>query len=145
MFRVKRGDLFKAIENSPATAIAHGCNAQRIIGKGFALEIRKRYPLAYGAYVKCEMLKVGDAILWMYGRPIFHLITQQHLGVCAQIDAIEKSCQEMLNLTRVYNITSIAAPKIGCGIGGLKWIDVQPVLQSVFADWEGTFTVYSLD
>lgn len=44
--QIKRGDLFQVKEG----IIAHGCNAQGVMGKGVALQVKTLYPKAYTEY-----------------------------------------------------------------------------------------------
>ena len=48
----------------------------------------------------------------------------------------------MLEQANREGIASIAMPRIGAGYGGLSWRKVRDIVESVFADWQGTLYVY---
>ena len=49
---------------------------------------------------------------------------------------LRKNCDQNLVKwkLREYDITSIAFPQIGCGLGGLDWVDVKPLIIEAFKD-----------
>src|SRR3989344_487865 len=88
-------------------AIAHGCNTQGIMNAGLARVLKKRYPAMYREYKSyCEagLFQPGD--VHFYRNP-------------------EKNKPHIINL---------ALPRIGCGLGGLKWRDVREAVRDVLSD-----------
>ena len=43
---------------------------------------------------------------------------------------------------RARKIKSVAIPAIGCGLGGLKWGDVYPVIEAILGNCEQKVLVY---
>ncbi|UUZ75449.1 macro domain-containing protein [Polaromonas sp. P1(28)-13] len=83
MLQTKEGDLFTGIRGPGI--IVHGCNAQAVMGSGFAGHLRRLYPDAYRAYhnhATAHGLKVGDVIVHREPRKllIVHAITQEFFG-----------------------------------------------------------------
>jgi O-acetyl-ADP-ribose deacetylase (regulator of RNase III) len=140
-----KGSLLDASE----TYIAHGCNAQGVMGSGVALLIKDKYPKAYEDYK--QFVRPRNHMLGSYvpslqhdGKIILNLITQEFYGrdgrVYASTEHIRNSLVEFVcdNMPLV----EVAIPKIGCGLGGLKWPNVEKVLLSLEEDYKIRFTVY---
>lgn len=131
--------------------IAHGCNAQGVMGSGFALEIKRRYPdafLDYASFCKAHrrlnMLGMVNISMIESGPTIFNCITQEFYGkdgkVYASLEAIHK-CFSGIN--RYIPAGSVVAmPKIGAGYGGLNWVDVEQVLKETCTNF--SIKVYEL-
>jgi O-acetyl-ADP-ribose deacetylase (regulator of RNase III) len=128
MITYKKGNVALADESY----IAHGCNAQGVMGSGVAKAIREQYPLAYEEYVYFyakKQLYLGDVIPAICGnKAIFNCITQKFYGndgkVYADIPAIHM-CFWKLN---GFGVQKLAIPKVGCGLGGLTWDVVEPII-----------------
>jgi O-acetyl-ADP-ribose deacetylase (regulator of RNase III) len=124
----RRGDLFKA----RAPALAHGCNCAGAMGKGIALEFRKRWPDMFERYREmCRrgQFQPGDVFVWTAeDRVIFNLGTQRHWRTKATREAIAQAVHRMSAYALKDNIDEIATPRIGAGQGGLPWRDVRAIL-----------------
>ena len=119
--------------------IAHGCNAQGVMGAGIALQIKHRYPSAYSDYVdfcnsyrrKCLGLVCASKVA--NGPMIYNCITQEYYGSdgkqYANLDAI-RGCFEFINGI-IPSGSVLAMPKIGAGYGGLLWEDVEQAIKEV--------------
>jgi len=115
--------------------IAHGCNAQGVMGSGVAKEIRRLYPDAYTAYRMAYLrtgLELGSVVVAtpIDGKIIYNCITQQYYGnddkVYASYEAIAK-CFAFMN-GWVAGRAALAIPRIGCGLGGLEWDKVEAII-----------------
>ena len=146
MVKYVKGDLTNATERY----IAHGCNAQGVMGSGVALAIRNKWPKAYIDYVRYikDGGTLGGSIVSVNDdKYIINLITQEFFGNdgkrYASPPAIMKS---LVDTIWDYNISgTIAIPEIGCGLGGLNWNgDVLPVLERIETDFEVEFRVYKI-
>lgn len=142
------GDLFA--NDIGAQAFAQGCNCQGSMGAGIAKGFRQRYPEMHKEYrerckAKPRRFNLGDAWLWKEdGQPwVFNLGTQEgYWRARASYEAIETALKKMKKQAIKENITSIAAPRIGTGYGGLSWKKVRAIIERVFNDCSGTFYVY---
>ncbi|MCP4491596.1 MAG: macro domain-containing protein [Gammaproteobacteria bacterium] len=132
MVKYLKGDIF-ATPN--IKAYAHGCNCTGAMGKGIAVAFKKRWPQMYFEYKKlCDTgkFKPGDVFLWEEnGEYIFNLGTQKNWRSKATLDAITKSLEEMFKQAVYRNITAIALPRIGAGLGGLNWDDVKQIISTL--------------
>lgn len=144
MIHYVQGDLF----SSKAQALAHGCNCAGVMGKGIALQFRQRYPKMFEAYrTECQAngFYLGEVMSWAVdGRMIFNLATQKRPYSQAQSWAIKDALTKTKTIMNNRNISSIALPHIGCGLGGLEWKEVRPIIAEVFIDWQGEVYIYSL-
>lgn len=134
---IKEGDIF-SIEG--VTNYAHGCNCAGSMGRGIAAQFRKKFPRMYENY-RCMCLdgtfQPGDVYDYNYGNGhVYNLATQQHYCIpsqLAKLEYIDTSMEKMMLLAEKSDIQSIALPKIGAGLGGLKWEEVREIIDKVAA------------
>lgn len=143
VIRYRRGDLLVA----DATVIAHGCNVIGRMGAGIAAQIRRAYPEMFEDYVKrCRRreFSVGTAYLFRLadGRGVINIGTQGRDG--AELWAIDLGFRALRDLCERSAIGTVAMPKIGTGLGGLSWTDVEPLLVRAFEGSEIVVDVYVL-
>ena len=139
----RTGDLFAL----GFPALAHGVNCQGQLG-GLALHFAHRWPDMADAYVdECSggRLTLGGMFVWTAadGTVIYNLATQLYGGPNAELGAIESSLRSAVEHAEDHEITSIGLPRIGAGIGGLEWEDVQAVITSVAAATDVRLVVVS--
>lgn len=112
-------------------------NGECVMGRGLALQAKKRFPLL--------PLQVGK-MLGKYGNKVF-CFTQLRLYTFpvkhnwwekADPQLILKSMDELK--IRVGSMDKVYLPRVGCGNGQLDWMMVRPVL----AELDDRFTVVSL-
>jgi O-acetyl-ADP-ribose deacetylase (regulator of RNase III) len=138
----RKGDLF----TTEIKVLAHGCNCQGFMGAGIAKAFRDRYPENYSNYrliCKEGLFPPGGCFVGYAGdgKTILNLATQEFTGPCAKLEYFREALETAIH--DVPDITHIAMPQIGCGIGGLIWSDVESMLKSMGHD-EITCVVYSL-
>lgn len=126
-----RGDIFETEEN---IAIPHGCNCAGAMGKGIAVAFKKRWPEMYQTYKSlCSTgeFSLGKVFVWQdpdSDRFIFNLGTQRTWRTKALIEDIETSVENMLQRASELEVTHIAMPLIGAGLGRLPDEKVKEVL-----------------
>lgn len=134
MIRYIEGDIFK----SPAQVLVNTVNTVGVMGKGIALEFKKRYPDMFETYREaCEKrrLKTGSLILcyepdhWVLLFP-----TKEHWRNPSRLDYIESGLSKFCRTYAEKGISSIAFPRLGCGNGELNWTDVQPIMEKYLKD-----------
>lgn len=128
------GDLF----SSPAQVLVNTVNTVGVMGKGIALEFKKRYPEMFETYKKqCDKhnLTIGRLMLWYApDHWILQFPTKEHWRNPSKLEYIEKGLMAFVRKYADYNITSIAFPKLGCGNGELNWTDVKTVMEKYLKD-----------
>lgn len=128
------GDLF----SSPAQVLVNTVNTVGVMGKGIALEFKKRYPEMFETYKRqCDKhnLTIGRLMLWYApDHWILQFPTKEHWRNPSKLEYIEKGLMAFVRKYADYNITSIAFPKLGCGNGELNWTDVKAVMEKYLKD-----------
>lgn len=129
MVRVIVGDLFA----SQAQALVNTVNCVGVMGKGVALEFKKRFPAMYEDYVaRCDYgeVRLGEPYLY---RPatlpwVLNFPTKDHWRSVTKLADIERGLRYLIEHYEAWEITSLAVPPLGCGNGQLEWRIVGPTL-----------------
>lgn len=138
MIELSHGNLLEAT----AEALVNTVNTEGVMGKGIALQFRQAYPAMFRAYEKaCEAgeVRLGQMHVFDLGglaggpRWIFNFPTKGHWRARSRIADIESGLRDLVNKVRKLRIGSIAVPPLGCGNGGLQWLEVAPLIESAFA------------
>jgi O-acetyl-ADP-ribose deacetylase (regulator of RNase III) len=133
------------ILSTDCRVIIHGCNAQGKMNSGVAKTIRNRFPQAYKEYIsKYEEsgLSPGEIILAEEdGYLIVNAITQEFYGYDGKQYISYRALSECLkrlanHLPRSeYSDEPIAMPRIGCGLGGGDWTEIEPLIALYLRDF----------
>jgi len=118
-------------------ALAHGRNIQGMMNASIAREFRIKYPTMfdeYKTYCKNGLFNPGDVHFYRNpARPhIINIATQEGIRDSAKLEYIEIGLGNIRENYRVWNINSLAMPKIGCGLGKLDWNDVNRLVKKIF-------------
>ena len=123
-----KGDIFR----SPAKVLTNPVNCVGVMGKGLALEFKKRYPDLFDDYRKrCNNNTVipGKPYLWSNERTtILNFPTKRHWKDNSRLEDIEAGLKYLEENWMSLGIDSIALPAIGCGEGGLHWDFVKKLI-----------------
>jgi len=129
MLRFVRGNLF----NSKAQTLVNPVNCVGFMGKGIALDFKKRYPDMYEEYrSRCDDGTFGIGDLFLYKGPtrwVLNFPTKRHYRSRSRLEDIETGLQILAERYREWEIESLALPALGCGHGGLEWSDVRPLIE----------------
>ena len=134
MLKYVEGDLFC----SPAQVLVNTVNTVGVMGKGIALEFKKKYPKMFSQYKEqCDKhrMVIGRLMLWY--APDYWILqfpTKEHWRSPSKLEYIEKGLMTFVRKYANYNISSIAFPKLGCGNGELDWNDVKPLMEKYLKD-----------
>ena len=144
MIRFTHGDIFA----QPAEAIVNPVNCVGVMGRGLALQFKRRHPDAFLAYRRaCAEGRVRPGCMFMFNtdceRPrwIVHFPTKRHWRDRSAIGDIEAGLRDLAAIVARHGIPSIAIPPIGCGLGGLDWRAVRLLVTACLADVPGTVIV----
>lgn len=137
------GDMFKGGHKY----IAHGCNAQGVMGSGVAAIVKRKYYYAFKKYNEEHQkngLRLGQVIRASvsHGKydhcppTIFNCITQNNYGTdqrYANYGAIQ-SCikaieEEMFLLHGCVETPEVAFPMIGAGLAGGDWGIISEIIE----------------
>lgn len=146
--------------------IAHGCNAQGAMGSGVAQALRVKWPQIFEPYKRaCNSMHIlSDSYAVSFvpvdvpDHVVLNLITQDRYGrdgkKYASYLRITESLTDVIDLySRALNPVEydrnqfeIAIPKIGAGLGGLKWEFVEEILKELEEKYPNVeFVVYVPD
>jgi len=130
---------------SNAKAIVHGIAPNDDFHQGLALQLRERMPALYKDFrhfCQTQHPKSGSLWTWMSseGRFIVNLFTQE--GAYdhgskpghASLNHINHSLHALRNFAQKEQVASLALPRLGCGVGGLDWAEVKPLIEKQLGD-----------
>lgn len=137
-----RGDILK----STTEAIVNPVNCEGIMGKGLAYQVRNMYPKTYREYkIACkeERLQIGK-MHWTKenNKIIINFPTKNKWREKSRISYITEGLVSLRYLVKELNITSIAVPPLGCGLGGLNWSQVSQILTNFLEPISDNVTIY---
>lgn len=117
------------IFDSEMEALVNPVNCVGVMGAGLAKQFRERFPEnyeIYRSYCNREILKPGFCFAVLEnGKWIINFPTKNHWKDKSKIEWVE----EGLLFVKNNFPFSIAFPKLGCGLGGLNWWEVKPLIE----------------
>ncbi len=142
--KVLIGDIFE----SPADTLVNTVNCVGIMGKGIAQEFKKRYPNMFKEYEqKCAMHKVQVGEPYHYkdilGESIVNFPTKKHWRSASRLKDIVNGLDFFIEHYETWGIQSIAFPPLGCGNGGLDWVDVGPLMYQKLSNLDIPIEIYA--
>lgn len=138
MITERTGDMF----TSKAQVLVQGVNTKGVMGAGIAKQFREKFPDMYESYrIFCEKgwLNPGDVHTspnieelpyFQRGKPEFiiaNIASQDLPGPNARLSWLSIGLNSLFFNLSGWNYL-VAIPQIGCGIGGLNWADVKPMI-----------------
>ena len=129
MIRTLTGDIFE----SEVQTIVNTVNCVGVMGKGLALEFKKRFPQMYEDYVvRCAagQVRLGQPYLYKSVLPpwILNFPTKDHWRSVSRLSDIVAGLEYLEQHYKEWEIASIAVPALGCSNGQLEWRVVGPTL-----------------
>ena len=125
-------DIFK----SDAEALVNPVNTVGVMGAGLARAFREKYPKNYKLYVKAcsdRTVSIGNGVaIQDGGKWIINFPTKDHWQDQSKIKYIELGLINLIDICNLIQVKSVAVPKLGCGLGGLDWKIVRPMIVSAF-------------
>lgn len=149
--KVVQGDLLALAHDGEFDIIAHGCNCFCNMGKGIALEIRKRYPAAFaadkdtekGSREKLGTCSFASVVGSRQPFTIVNAYTQFHWSgpkPLADYDAIRR-CLRWIRTT--YPGRRIGLPRIGAGLAGGDWAIISALIEDELGSEDVTVVEFS--
>lgn len=137
MIEYKTGDIFQ----QDTQAIVNTVNCVGVMGRGLALQFKKRFPDNFNAYAAaCKNQQLAPGKMFVFedqvkaaSRYIINFPTKRHWRDNSRMEDIEAGLQDLEQVIRDKNITSLALPPLGCGLGGLDWSQVRHRIEEQLA------------
>jgi O-acetyl-ADP-ribose deacetylase (regulator of RNase III) len=137
MIHEGRGNLLDA----HVEAVVNTVNTQGAMGKGIALQFKKAFPENFSEYEKACVrgeVVIGRVLvhrtLLAEPRYVINFPTKKHWQHPSKIEYIRDGLVDLVAQVCERDIRSIAIPPLGCGLGGLKWSEVRPLIEGAFRD-----------
>jgi len=137
MIELKSGNILEA----KAEALVNTVNCVGVMGRGIALQFRNAFPDNYRAYkTACDRkeMKPGKVLVFDLNRfenprLVINFPTKRHWKGKSRIEDIQAGLSDLVRVLCEYNVKSVAIPPLGCGLGGLNWLEVRPVVEQALA------------
>lgn len=157
------GDIFA----QDVEALVNTVNCKGVMGRGIALEFKKRFPENFKEYkAACDRGEVKPGQMFIFEmepinpqldlfpssngdeltqritpRLIVNFPTKRHWRAKSRMEDIDSGLEALRQEIVDRDIKSIAIPPLGCGLGGLRWDDVRPRIESMLHEIEGLHAV----
>lgn len=128
-------------------ALVNPVNTKGVMGKGLALQFKNAFPDAFREYKRaCAVDEVVPGKMHVVRRStsprfIFHFPTKTHWRSPSKLEYVRDGLVDLVARVQALGVESIAVPPLGCGLGGLAWADVQPLIEGAFAATTGVRVV----
>jgi O-acetyl-ADP-ribose deacetylase (regulator of RNase III) len=140
-----KGNILRA----DTEAVVNTVNCVGYMGRGIAAQFKRAYPANFKAYeVACKRNEVVPGKMFVFEtgelsnpRFIVNFPTKRHWRGKSRIEDIESGLVALASEVTSRRIKSIAIPPLGCGLGGLDWTDVRPLIERAFASLPDVRTV----
>jgi O-acetyl-ADP-ribose deacetylase (regulator of RNase III) len=139
------GDILR----EDAEALVNPVNCVSVMGKGLALQFKQAFPANFKEYAAaCRRGEVepGKMVMHWRGRGvnplyIINFPTKRHWRDKSRIEDIETGLHSLRHEILSRGIQSVALPAIGCGLGGLRWSEVRPLIEQTLGALNGVRVV----
>ncbi len=136
MIKFENGDIFKA----NVEALVNPVNCVGIMGKGLALQFKKRFRDNFDLYHEyCARGQLRPGCIFVTtdadnenGQSVVNLSTKDHWMDKSEYHWIFDGLEDLVQWMIARDIKSIAIPAIGCGEGGLDWAKVKDMIVDCF-------------
>jgi O-acetyl-ADP-ribose deacetylase (regulator of RNase III) len=130
------------IFDSNAQALVNPVNCVGVMGSGLAKEFKRRFPECFDSYL--ERCKTNDPIKKLCPgmvqvveiekkrvptKYVINFPTKDHYRAKSKSAFIEAGLEDLVRVVSALKICSLAIPKLGCGLGGLDWQVVKPLME----------------
>ncbi len=125
------------ILQDPSEALVNPVNTVGVMGAGLALQFKKAWPDNFHAYrIACSERAVRFDRPFLFTTKkgnrtvtIINLATKGHWKEKSSLKNINTGLVALREIIETQGIASIAIPPLGCGLGGLTWSQVGPLIR----------------
>jgi O-acetyl-ADP-ribose deacetylase (regulator of RNase III) len=120
------GNIFE----SSSQVLTNSVNCVGVMGGGIALEFKNRYPQMFSDYkVKCDQGNVKPYLWEDDSAQVLNFPTKRHWRDKSLIQDLDDGLRYLAGNYESMGLQSLAMPALGCGLGGLKWSEVRPLIE----------------
>lgn len=138
MIEINKGNLLEA----NAEALVNTVNCVGFMGKGIALQFKQAFLANYRAYeaaCRADEVVPGKMLVYDNGRLlnpryIINFPTKRHWRGKSRVSDIKSGLKALVKDVQRLELHSIAVPPLGCGLGGLDWREVRPLIEEAFRE-----------
>ena len=135
-----RGDLWEIGKTGDAIVITTNgtqrSNGENVMGGGCALEAALKFPWL-PAELGRRIQKKGNHVHVFHYDSTMALVTfptKENVARRSILPLIIRSTQELIEYADDYSWKKVVLPRPGCGLGGLSWEEVGPILSEMLDD-----------
>ena len=135
------GDLLA----SDVDALVNTVNCVGVMGKGIALQFKRRYPQMFKSYAAaCRAGEVQIGRMFVVPtealdgpRYVINFPTKKHWRSPSKLEYIQAGLEDLRQVIAALELRSLAVPPLGAGNGGLDWAQVEPLITDQLGDIPG--------
>lgn len=142
MLQLVSGNMFAVSADIRVNTV----NCVGAMGAGVALLFKKRYPKMFADYQRaCRAGEVrpGRLHIWKAGPDwVVNFPTKRHWKDPSRYEDVEAGLKALREYLQAQGKVTVALPALGCGLGGLSWERVFPMIQTYLADLDAHIFVF---
>ena len=144
MFKALIGNIFE----SSAQTLVNTVNCVGVMGKGVAQGFKNQFPQMFEDYVdrvSRKQVQLGKPYPYRDSpdRLIVNFPTKNHWRSASRLTDIELGLDYFVKHYKGWEVQSIAFPPLGCGNGGLNWVEVGPLMYRKLGNLDINVEVYA--
>lgn len=136
--RERRGDIFAQkhgwVGIPTSGVITHSVKGPRLImGAGIAREAKEKWPgleRTWGYHVR-DHGNVPCPVAWLQ---VISVPVKHHFSEKSDLGLIQRSVLFLAHWAWENKIEEVYLPRLGCGHGGLRWVQIRPLLEGILDD-----------
>jgi len=145
MIQYKTGDMFE----SKCHTIVNPINCVGVMGGGLAKIFKEKYPLMFTQYkLKCDEGSIVPGSLFYYEPElpwdynVLNFPTKIDWKNPSEYDIVRAGLESFVQSYKDLGITKIAFPALGCGLGGLDWNNIKPMMEKYLGPLDIYIEIY---
>lgn len=145
MIKYIRGSLF----DSKMQTLTNTVNCVGVMGGGIALAFKDKYPkmfLEYKEICNNQLLDIGKLHLYRKeSQWILNFPTKKDWKNPSKIEYIKEGLKNLVETHKEKGINGLAMPQLGCGLGGLNWNEIKPIMEYYLSQLDIPVEIYIRD
>lgn len=122
-------------------SLAHCVSRDLAMGKGIA----KTFKSLFGGVdeLRAQQKRIGECAYLSVGkRFVYYLVTKERYFHKPTQASLRACLLNLLELCQKHGVRQLAVPRLGCGLDGMQWRNVKPMIADVFANSGVQISVY---